>query len=107
MSTTRRQFLVMLGATGALAACGGGGGGDGSGGDGAAAAEDAGEGAETSAATPTVLALGEEYLLADLLALGITPVASTTNVQTTDRFAGLDEFDTSGIEPLPVTEPNL
>ena len=110
-TTTRRRFLLMLGAAGAfgatagLAACGGD--------DDAAAGDDQGTDAGTAGDAAaggdpgTVLALGEEYLLADLLALGITPVASTTNVQTTDGFAGLDEFDTEGIEPLPTSEPNL
>ena len=94
-----------IGATAGLAACGGD--------DDAAASDDQGTDAGTTGDVAagrdlgTVLALGEEYLLADLLALGITPVASTTNVQTTDGFAGLDEFDTEGVEPLPTSEPNL
>ena len=112
-ATSRRRFLLMLGAAGAvattsgLAACGGGDG-DAAASDGADEGTDSGaSGGGTGGETPIVLALGEEYLLADLLALGITPVASTTNVQTGDGFAGLDEFDTTGIEPIPTSEPNL
>jgi iron complex transport system substrate-binding protein len=52
------------------------------------------------------VALGEEFLLADLLALGVTPVASTATVPTAG-FQGLDQFDTSGIDALPATELNL
>lgn len=67
-------------------------------------------GASTTAAPAAVdagrvVALGEEYLLADLLALGVTPIASTATVGT--EFHGLDEFDTSGIEPLPSDDPNI
>lgn len=54
-----------------------------------------------------VLALGEERVLADLLALGVRPVASSANVIVDGGFVGLDEFDTEGIEPLLSTEPNL
>lgn len=53
-----------------------------------------------------VLALGEEFLLADLLALGITPVASTATVAEAG-WQGLDDFDTDGIEVLPNTEANF
>jgi iron complex transport system substrate-binding protein len=53
-----------------------------------------------------VVALGEEFLLADLLALGITPVASTATVAE-EGFVGLDESATDGIEALPSTEPNV
>lgn len=65
----------------------------------------AGAGADAPPDPGRVVALGEEYLLADLLALGITPVASTAT--TGDEFHGLDEFDTSGIEPAPSYEPNI
>ena len=108
MSVTRRGFLAMLGAAGVLAACGGDSGGAASAADEASAADDAGDAPpESGGTTPTVLALGEEYLLADLLALGIRPMASTANVVLDDGFAGLDEFDTDGIVALPSTEPNL
>ncbi len=53
-----------------------------------------------------VLALGEEFLLADLLSLGITPVASTATVADAG-WSGLDDFDTEGIEILPNTEANF
>jgi iron complex transport system substrate-binding protein len=53
-----------------------------------------------------VVALGEEFLLADLLALGIQPVASTATVVDAG-FQGVDEFDTEAIEALSGTEPNL
>lgn len=54
----------------------------------------------------SVLALGEEFLLADLLSLGVRPVASTATVSDVG-FSGLDEFDTEGIEVLPNSEANL
>lgn len=53
-----------------------------------------------------VLALGEEFLLADLLSLGITPVASTATVAD-EGWQGMDEFDTERIEILPNTEANF
>ena len=107
--STRREFLAMVGAAGLLVACGA------DGGDRAASSEDEGPdaagtgdgGPATAADTPTVLALGEEYLLADLLTLGIRPIASTANVVLDEGFAGLGEFDTEGIEALPSNEPNL
>ncbi len=53
-----------------------------------------------------VVALGEEFLLADMLALGIVPVASTAT--TADAgFQGVDQFDTGDIEALPSYEPNI
>ena len=53
-----------------------------------------------------VVSVAEEFVLADLLALGIEPVASTATVDTVG-FQGLDEFDTSAIEVLPQTTLNL
>lgn len=53
-----------------------------------------------------VVSLAEEFILADLLSLGIEPVASTATVDTVG-FQGLDEFDTSAIEVLPQTTLNL
>jgi iron complex transport system substrate-binding protein len=44
-----------------------------------------------------IVALGEEFLLADLLDLGVVPVASTA---TTGTFVGIDPALTEGIEPL-------
>lgn len=55
---------------------------------------------------PRVVALGEEFVLADLLALGVTPVASTATVAEVG-FQGLGDADTTGIEVLPATEVNL
>lgn len=64
--------------------------------------------ADSSATPPAerVVALGEEFVLADLLALGIRPVASTATVADAG-FQGIDPADTAGIEALPATEPNL
>jgi ABC-type Fe3+-hydroxamate transport system substrate-binding protein len=53
-----------------------------------------------------IVVLGQEALLADLLALGITPVAATANVEEVG-FLGLDAYDTSAIEVLPGLEINL
>ncbi len=63
-------------------------------------------GSEEGAEDGRVVAIGEEYLLADLLALGVVPVASTATVSD-QGFQGVDEFDTEGIEPLPATEANV
>lgn len=52
-----------------------------------------------------VVALGEEFLLADLLTLGVTPVASTATVPSAG-FQGLAAFDTTAIDVLPI-ELNL
>lgn len=53
-----------------------------------------------------MVALGEEFVLADLLALGVTPVASTATVADVG-FQGMGDADTSGVEILPATELNL
>lgn len=53
-----------------------------------------------------VVSLAEEFILADLLALGIEPIASTATVDAAG-FQGLDEFDTSAIEVLPQTTLSL
>ena len=45
-------------------------------------------------------------MLADVMALGIRPVASTASV-TEVGFQGLDEYDTTGIEVLPMTTLSL
>jgi iron complex transport system substrate-binding protein len=63
--------------------------------------------ADAPAAGERVVALGEERVLADLLALGVRPVASTANVVVDGGFVGLDGFDTDGIEPLPSNDPNI
>lgn len=91
-----------------LAACGGGGG------------EDAQDEPSIEGATRTIahdfgettvpveperlVVLGEEFLLANVLALGITPIASTL---TLDEASGLEDYDVSGIQALPATEPNV
>lgn len=51
---------------------------------------------EIPVAPQRVIALGEEFLLADLLALGVVPIASTSN--DADGFPGLEDADTTGIE---------
>lgn len=73
----------------------------------------AGEDAATEPEAPTtatpqerIVVIGEEYLLADLLALGVQPVAATATVAESG-FQGLDDHDTSGIQALPATERNL
>jgi iron complex transport system substrate-binding protein len=48
-----------------------------------------------------IVAIGEEYVLADLLALGVEPIASTATVPEAG-FHALDSYDTSAIEPLPI-----
>ena len=53
-----------------------------------------------------VVALAEEFLLADLLALGIEPVASSATVDAAG-FQGVDQYDTSNIEVLPMTTLSL
>ena len=53
-----------------------------------------------------VVALGEEFLLTDLLSLGVKPVASTATVAEAG-FQGMDDFDTSGIKVLANTEQNV
>jgi iron complex transport system substrate-binding protein len=52
-----------------------------------------------------IVALSEEFLLADLLALGVRPIASTSNAD--DGFVGLDAALTAGIEVIPTGEFNL
>ncbi len=51
-----------------------------------------------------VVVLGEEFLLADFLALGGQAVAATATLG--DRFVGI-ERDTSGIDPLSSIDPNF
>jgi iron complex transport system substrate-binding protein len=53
-----------------------------------------------------VVVLAEEFMLADVMALGIDPVASTASVVEVG-FQGLDDYDTSGIEALPMTTLNI
>jgi iron complex transport system substrate-binding protein len=53
-----------------------------------------------------VVVLAEEFVLADVLELGIRPVASTVAVPEVG-FQGLDDYDTSDIEVLPMTTLSL
>ncbi len=53
-----------------------------------------------------VVVLAKELVLADVLAHGIEPVASTASVAE-EGFQGLDDFDTSDIEVLPMTTLSL
>lgn len=53
-----------------------------------------------------VVVIGEEDLLADVLALGVRPIAATATTHEAG-FQGLDEFDTSDIEVLPTTTLSL
>lgn len=50
-----------------------------------------------------VIALGEDSLLADLLAIGVTPILSSTNGS--DGFVGI-ERSTEGIEAIPTVQLN-
>lgn len=90
-----------------LTACGGGGGEAADQTTTAAGADSGGQGnaAEGSKDLGNVLALGEEFLLADLLSLGIKPVASTAT-EADAGWQGLEGFDTEGIQILPNTEAN-
>lgn len=102
---SRRAFGLGAGLVGlsTLASCSSGD----DGGDSAAA--DPTEETTTSAAVVTderIVVIGEEYLLADLLALGIQPVAATATVAESG-FHALDGYDTSEIQALPATERNL
>lgn len=60
---------------------------------------------EVPASPQRVVALSEEFLLADLLAIGIAPVASTSNDPS--GFAGIDPAATADIELLASAEFNL
>lgn len=56
------------------------------------------------AEAPRLVVLGEDFVLADVLALGGQPVAATATLD--DEFSGI-ERDTSMITPLSSTEANL
>jgi iron complex transport system substrate-binding protein len=62
--------------------------------------------ASTSPVGDRVVVLAEEFVLADVLALGIEPVASTAAVVEVG-FQGLDGYETGGIEVLPMTSLNI
>ncbi len=53
-----------------------------------------------------VVVLSEEYLLSDVLALGVEPIASTVTVEEAG-IQGIEGYDTSGIEVLPMTTLSL
>lgn len=53
-----------------------------------------------------VVVLSEEYLLADVLALGVEPIASSVSVES-EGIQGIPGYDTSGIEVLPMTTLSL
>lgn len=62
-----------------------------------------------AAVTPVderIVVIGEEYLLADLLALGVVPIASTATVAEAG-FQGLDDYEVADIKALPATERNI
>lgn len=59
---------------------------------------------EVPASPRNLSVLGEEFLLADVLALGVVPGSSTT---TLDAASGLDAYDVSSIVALSATEPNI
>jgi iron complex transport system substrate-binding protein len=53
-----------------------------------------------------VVVLAEEFMFADVLALGVEPIASSASVPEVG-FQGMDDVDTAGVEVLPMTTLNL
>ena len=51
-----------------------------------------------------LVVIGEDFVLADVLAMGVVPIAATATLN--DKFTGI-ERDTTGIQPLPSTEANF
>lgn len=115
----RRAFLAGVGAMVVVAACSGESSsdddattttaGDQAAGDSSTDDQSADDGSTSSDPAPfegRVLLLGEEYLLANALALGVTPVASTATVADAG-FVGIEGHDTSGIEVLENTDEDL
>ncbi|WCO68792.1 ABC transporter substrate-binding protein [Iamia majanohamensis] len=104
-----RAVLVALVLLAGASACGGGGDGDeGATADAPSSEAGTGSGAEPGVASQAdelgrVVVLGEDFLLADVLALGVQPVAATSTLG--DTFSGI-ERDTSGIEPLDQLQLN-
>lgn len=60
---------------------------------------------EVPADPQRIVALSEEFLLADLLALGVTPIASTSNDP--NSFGGIDPAATEGIENIASASFNV
>jgi iron complex transport system substrate-binding protein len=85
-----------------VAACGGSDGAGGGGGGG----RDEPPASEAAPGDRRVVVLAEEFVLADVLDLGVRPIASTAAVAEVG-FQGLDGYDTSGIEVLPMTTLSL
>lgn len=104
----RRGFLAGVGAVVVLAACSGSSSEDDDATD-TTAVPAGGDGADPTGTTvpeQRILLLGEEYLLADALSLGVRPVASTATLFG-EGFIGVDDFDTDGIEVLDNTDQDL
>jgi iron complex transport system substrate-binding protein len=70
------------------------------------AADDGAVATTAPASDDRVVVLAEEFMLADVMALGIRPIASTASVPEVG-FQGLDDVDTSGIEVLPMRTLSL
>lgn len=63
---------------------------------------------EIPAEPQRVIALGEEWMLADLLSLGVQPVASTASGPNGEFLGGVTElFDLAGVEAISNTEPDF
>jgi len=60
---------------------------------------------EVPAEPQRIVALSEEFLLADLIALGVAPIASTSNDAT--MFGGIDPAATGGIENIASVDFNV
>lgn len=109
-SDRRRRGALLLAALALLAACGGGGDDDDAAPAGSSSDEDpdagAGEAPEVETDDRRVVVLAEEFVLADVMELGIQPIASTASVPEVG-FQGLDDYDTEGIEILPMTTLSL
>ena len=112
---SRRRFLLGAGAAGALAiggiaACGGPAGPDDA--TSSSAPPDTtttalpGDGIPPVADDRRIVALGEEFLLADLLVLGVRPVASTATLAG-QGFVGLEGLEAHGVEALANSETSV
>lgn len=105
-SDLRRLGALPFAALALLAACGAGGDDD----DAAPAGSEGGEADDDAGPVEVddrrVVVLSEEFMLADVLELGVRPIASTASVPEIG-FQGLDDYDTEGIEVLPMTTLSL